>query len=487
MRKSLVVFELTDEEIRALWFSVPPFSKHSPCSTQVKFDRIPIPAGVVEQGNVRDENVLIDILARYGTERSSEGQKAYLAIPLHQGFIRSYTLPWIPKRDRKSAISLLVDEEISIARSDLLFDYLVLAEEKHVGLKILLGATRHSLLDRYVYIFGRAGYKVTSVDFAFSILGQSLGFEPNEDVLYLQGKSESFQMALFRGSVPESVRSLQPAQRPLSHPLTVANGESANKWTDELENEIRRFLLYHRTQHPDLNLKRLVWNGDSGAELLAQGILKSNQVSVVEQARLGNAPDFWRKVLEENLGWCEVVLGYGIQISAHRPRLDLWRHPNMAQMVKRKYQRIVLFLCALFMIGTIIWVSLYKITMSLQQEVQQLSSQGAKFEVQAKHQEELEKAWNKVKLHTEKIGDGIAQIQAIQAMPGAGLKIEKVIYKQGIMSLSGSAKDSGSVQTLIRTLRTMGWEQPALSSYKLTSLNNVEFTLSAKRGRMRME
>jgi len=59
-----------------------------------------------------------------------------------------------------------------------------------------------------------------------------------------------------------------------------------------------------------------------------------------------------------------------------------------------------------------------------------------------------------------------------------------VIYKQGSMSLRGSAKDARSVQTLIRTLRTMGWEQPALTSYKLTSLNNVEFSLSAKRGQV---
>ncbi|HUS89809.1 MAG TPA: competence protein ComA, partial [Desulfosporosinus sp.] len=365
---------------------------------------------------------------------------------------------------RKSAISLLVDEEISIARSDLLFDFLVLSEEKHKGLQILLGATRQSLLDRYVFIFGRAGFKVTGVDFAFSILGQSLGFEANEDVLYLQGESDSFQMALFRGAVPESVRSL--------HPL------------EEWENEIRRFLLYYRTQHPDLNLKRLVWSGDSVAEFLAQGLLTSKHVSAVEQAKLRNVPDSWRKVLEENKGWGEVAVGYGIRIAAHRPGLNLWRQPNTAQTVERRYRGMALFIFALLMFGTMTWLSLYRITLPLQQEVQQISRQGARIEAQAKHQEDLETAWNKVMIHAEKIGDGLAQIQAIQALPGVELKIEQVIYKQGSMSLRGSAKDARSVQTLIRTLRTMGWEQPALTSYKLTSLNNVEFSLSAKRGQV---
>lgn len=468
MRKRAVVFELTDGEIRAFWFSVPPFRKQGHSSTAVKFDRIPIPVGVIEQGNVRNENVLIDILSTYGAQHPGESQKVYLAIPLQQGFIRSYTLPWIPKRDRKSAISLLVDEEISIARSDLLFDFLVLSEEKNKGMQILLGATRQSLLDRYVFIFGQAGFKVTGVDFAFSILGQSLGFEPNEDVLYLQGESDSFQMALFRGAVPESVRSLN---------------ERAEEW----ENEIRRFLLYYRTQHSDLNLKRLVWNGDSVAEFLAQGLLTSNHVSAVEQAKLRNVPDSWRKVIEGNKGWGEVAVGYGIRISAHRPELNLWRQPNTAQTVQRRYRGMALFIFALFIIGNMIWFSLYQMALPLQQEVQQISRQGARIEAQAKHLEDLETAWNKAKIHADKIGDGLAQIQAMQASPGVELKIEQVIYKQGSMSLRGSAKDARSVQTLIRTLRTMGWEQPALSSYKLTSLNNVEFSLSAKRGRVGTE
>lgn len=487
MRKRSVVFEMTDEEIRAFWFSVHSFRKQGHSSNAVKFDRIPIPVGVIEQGNVRNENVLSDILTTYRAQHLGESQKAYLAIPLQQGFIRSYMLPWIPKRNRKSAISLLVDEEISIVRSDLLFDYLVLSEEKHKVLQILLGATRQSILERYVMIFGQAGFKVKGVDFAFSILGHALGFEPNEDVLYLHGESDSFQMALFRGTVPESVRSLHPLQRSLSLPSTEENGGSENERMEEWEKEIRRFLLYYRTQHRDLNLKRLVWNGDFVVEFLAQGLLTSDHVSAVEQAKLRNVPDSWRKVLEENKGWGEVAVGYGIRISAHHPELNLWRQPSRAQTVQHRYRGMALFIFALFMIGTIIWFSLYQMALPLQEEVQQLSSQGTRIEAQAKREQDLEIAWNKVMIHSERVGAGLAQIQALQALPGTELKIEKVIYKQGSMSLRGSAKDAKSVETLIRTLRAMGWEQPALSSYKLTSLNNVEFSLSAKRGRVGAE
>ena len=468
MKKRSVVFELTDREIRAFWFSVHPFRKQGHSSTAVTFDRLPIPTGVIEQGNVRDETMLTDILSAYGAEHLGENQKVYLAVPLQQGYIRSHTLPWINRRDRKSTISLLVNEEISIARSDLLFDFLVLAEEKHKDLHILLGATRKSLLSQVVYIFGEAGFKVTGVDFAFSSLGQSLGFEPNEDVLYLEGQSGSFQVVLFRGEVPESVRSL--------------NGQA-----EESETEIRRFLLYYRTQHSDLNLKRLVWNGDSMSESLAQSLLTSKQVSSVEKAKLKNVPEAWSKILEENAGWGEVAVGYGIRVSARIPALNLWRQPSIIQSAERRSRGIALFLAAIFMMGTIAWYSLYQMAFPLQQETQKHFLQGTKIEAQAKQQEDLQVAWNKITRHTERISDGMAQIQTMQASLGAELKLEQVMYKKGSMSLRGSAKDAKSVQNLISTLRIMGWEQPALTSYKLTSLDNVEFSLSAKHGLGRTE
>ncbi|MDR3601877.1 MAG: competence protein ComA [Desulfosporosinus sp.] len=486
MPNDSVVFEMTDEEIRVFCFAVHPGRKQARNFKAVTLERIPIPSGVIEQGNVRNELVLIDSLSIYA-QHLGERQKVYLAIPLQQGFIRAYTLPWIPKRDRKSAIALLVDEEISIERSDVIYDFLVLSEVKHERLQILLGATRQSLMERYVFIFARAGFKVTGVDFAFSILGQSLGFASNEDVLYLQGESDSLQMVLFRGAVPENVRSLHSLQGAFALPLTAGKGESANEGMEEWAIEIRRFLLYYRTQHQNLNLQRLVWSGDDRAEFLAQGLLASNHVAVVEQAKLRNVPDCWRQVLEGNKGWCEVVVGYGLRISAQRPGLNLWRQPKLVETVQRRYRGMALLNCVIFMVGTVIWLALYQIVLPLQQEVQQISQQGAKLEEQVKHQQDLVTAWNKVTIHAERIGDSMAQIQAMQVLPGTDLKLEQVICKQASMSLRGRAKDARSVETLIRALRAQGWEQIALSSYKLTSLNTVEFSLSAQRGRVGVE
>lgn len=479
MRTDSVVFEITDREIRALRFLVPPFRKSLRNSAKVKFDCIPIPTGIIEQGNVRDQNALINLLRIYASKYSGKSSKSYLAVPLQQGFIRAYHLPWLPRRDRKSAISLLADEEISVAKSDILYDYYVLEEERHNSLEVLLGAARQNLLEEYVLIFEHAGFKVMGIDFALSVLGQALGFKRQEDVLYLQGDVEGLQIALFRGKIPESVRTLQSPQIHL--PLVKESWSNGQAQMTELGNEISRFLLYYRTQHPDLKLSRLVWRGYVISEQLAQWMLMTNQVLEVEQAKISKASDFCRNVLEENQGYCEVVIGYALRIIGNSPGLNFCRQANLAKMAMRKLQGLAGLSAALSLLGAILWFLLVQITSPLQNEVAGLSRQGAKIEAEVRHQEDLELAWNKLKVNSEKIGKGLAQIQALS---GSGLKITRVTYKQGSISLSGSAIEPMEVQSLLNTLRNYGWIQPVLTSYKSNSLDNVEFSISAKQGHL---
>lgn len=492
MQKNSVVFELTNGEIRVFDFSVSSFWKPGHSSAKVKYDRIPIPTGIIEQGTVRDKNSLIDILLTYRSRNSGKYQKVYLAISLQQGFIQAYTLPWLPKRDRTSALSLLVDEEISIARSDLLYDYLVISEEKHKNLKVLLGAARRSLLEHYVFIFGQAGFTITEVDFGFSILGQALGFEAKEDALYLQGESGSLQLVLFRGIVPENIRTLSPwpAKNELGQ-LTLNLGSAEDEREISLsaqvevwENEINRILLYYRTQYQDLNLKSLVWTGNYAAEKLARRLADSVQSLTVKQAGLRDIPDPWQKVIEDSPGCGEVAVGYALRILTRRPGLNLWRQPTSEQKVQRTYLRLAFLAVFLLIIQILIGVSLSHMAMPLQQEVNQLSSQGLKVDEQNNSQEALATAWNKVSVHSEEIGERLAEVYGLAE---TGLNIEQVVFKQDILSVRGSAIGSKSVQTTIRDLRFLGWEELALTSYKVTEPDNVEFALSAKYGRSRRE
>jgi len=186
-------------------------------------------------------------------------------------------------------------------------------------------------------------------------------------------------------------------------------------------------------------------------------------------------------VIEDNQGYSEVAVGYGLRISTHGPGLNLWRQQITDQKVQQTYLGLAFFAAALLMAGTLIWFSLCQMALPLQQEITQLSHQGIRIQELNRNQEALASTWNKVSVLSEGIGEKLAQVQALS---GTELKIEQVILKQGSLSVRGSANDTKCVQAMLQNLRALGWEDPSLTSYKLTALNIVEFTLSAKQGRI---
>lgn len=489
MRKKLVFFEISELEIRVFKASSPFWGNlhQSHLTTLVEFDRIPI-SGIIEQGVVHDEDALLRILLDYQLEHPCEGCLAYLAIPLQTGFVRSYKLPWLSRRNRKSAIALLVDQEVP-SSADLLYDYVVLDEEKHKSVTILLGASRQGILDKYVSIFKRARIEVGGLNFAVAVLGQGLELNPSDDVLYLQEESDGLQVVLFRGMVPESIRTLHSINRSINQSSLLLPGNGGNNGSikehfEDWENEISRFLLYFRTQYEAFNLKRLVWSGSSTIESLAKSISAAHNVSEMEQARLKSVPDVWSRVLRENKGWGEVAIAYGTLILSKSSVLNLWRHPIRAYHLQQRYQRLVFGLFILFLLGNFSWLFLHRRTLTMQQEVQQLSRQGSRIEAQVKQQKNLERAWKIAQAQSEKIGNGLGQVQTLA---GSRLKFEKLVYKQGNMSITGSAEDAKSIQSLMHGLRTLGWSQPFLTGYRSTSLEKIEFSLSTKREHLNSE
>ncbi|KGK86367.1 competence protein ComA [Desulfosporosinus sp. HMP52] len=474
MQKSDVVFELTDGELRAFSFSVSSFRQkliHS--STAVKFDRIPIPTGLIEQGAVRDEESLKRILSDYRSQHPGKLAKAYLAVSMQQGFIGAYTLPWLSKRDRESAISLLVDEEISIPKSELYYDYFIFSEEKPKRLKIVLGATRRSILEQYAFIFDQAGFPLNEIDFAYSALGQAFGFEADQDVLYLQGESKGVKMISFRGGVPKSLRLLSS--------FSADDAYSETDLHEERKNEIGRFLLYHQTQQPDYNLQRIVWSGGSDVSRLAQELYSTNSNLLLEQAAIKDLPDSWQKVLEQNRGVAEVALGYGLGVISQRPGLNLWHQPFAKGKLMKAYLRLGLAATILLITGTLIWLSLSQLALPLQDELSQLSREGTDILEQNQQQAALLSAWKKASVNREKIGERLAEVQALT---GSELEIKQITFKNGSLSIQGSANDSKNVQAFIKALRILGWADPSLSSYKMTVESTVDFIINAKQVQM---
>jgi hypothetical protein len=478
--KKIVVFEISEREIRAFKALLPLSGKvrRGHHSVSVEFDTIPI-SGVIEQGVVCDEASLLQSLVDYRSKDIYKGYLAYLAIPMHSGFVRSYKLPWLSRRNRESSIALLVAEEVP-GKADVLYDYLVLEEEKYKSLTILLAASRQGILNQYVSIFEKAGFRIGGVNFTFAVLGQGLELDSDEDVLYLQGEFDRLQIVLFRGVVPQSIRTLHLTDGSL---VSLLQEEGENKQSiglhfEEWENEIQRVILYFRTQYPTLNLRRIIWSGGSVLEFLVKKILAVNSVLDINQARLESVPDLWSKVLQGHQGRSEAVIAYGIKIYTNSSVLNLWRQPIKLQNKQRRYQRLVFGLGVLLLSGNFTWLFMHLKTAALQQEVGRLSYKGIRIQAQLKRQMDLEREWKIAQTTFAETGSSLGHVLML---PGSELNIKKLVYKQGNMSITGNSKNANSIQLLIKGLHSLGWSYPSLTGYKSNSPGYIEFSLSTKR------
>ncbi|MHB1653770.1 MAG: type IV pilus biogenesis protein PilM [Desulfitobacteriaceae bacterium] len=462
----VVVLEITEREIRALWFNRRRVLGRKPLLTAVEFDRIPIPAGVIRQGQLLDSTRLSDLLKEYRLKRFPLGEVEVLfSPPWPQGFVRAYRLPWFPPGKRKQALRYFVEEEVPIPGDELLYDFLILSEQAESFLDVLVGAIRKSVLEDYVQSLESAGFRVEGADFAVSSLSRALLLKPGEDVLYLQLEHLSLQMALFRGPRPEIIRNLQ--------------GAPGQSWIEECSRELERILLYYTTQHPDFSLRRILLTGDPAGREIAENLTQNLGPAIqIEEA----SPDAaWvgqeSRILKE-YRTAPISFALGFKLLKAKPGLNLWRRREQTRKVWKLTYLVAALTLMILIVSSVLWLPLQAKEKHLTEELIRLKPEGTKAEVVLRLEEGMKVDWAKVRQHPVKVGESLAQVDNF-LVPGVILK--EIEYKQGGLFVRGAAEKAGQVEMLIQALRRIGWENPALSSYEQKEGERIEFALAARK------
>ncbi|MHB8124048.1 MAG: hypothetical protein ACYDEJ_00165 [Desulfitobacteriaceae bacterium] len=466
MSRIIVTIEITDQELKILWFSGKSHIKRIPQGAILSFDLIPIPTGVIDQGILREREVFIGLLQTYFTKMKLVGPiVTNLLIPFQLGFIRNYRLPWIAKTERKSAIGFLIDEEVPIPGSDLLSDFIILEEDRKNNLfQILVGATRRSLIQAYVEALHQVGFQINNIDFAISALGYALGLENGLESLYLRAESGTLQLILFSGIIPEVVRTL------LSDP-TLALTDT------EWESEIQRILLYYRNQHPGLSLKRIYTAGEGVAELIAENLQKAGMVSQVQKADSVRMPDSWKKRYPEWPDNAKAVMGYVLRILKKAPGINLWRKQADRERTDLFYKVILSISVLALIAGLIIWFPLQNQASQLQNEVEQLRSQGRASLTSSNHQKELNTAWSKAQEHPLYIGEHLAEIQRLLPL---GVDLSHLEYKEGGLFLQGTTDNPEHFEGWLEALKSLGLKHPQLTTYQQMDQASIKFVVKTE-------
>lgn len=489
-----VAIEITDYEVRALWFSGKKISKRKPSLTVAAFDRIPIPAGVIRQGQILDSPKFSQLLKEFRLKHFPAGKvQTFIGLPWQLGFVRNYQLPWFPNEKRSQAIRFFMEEEAPIPAGDLLYDTYLLGEQDGSSLEIMAGAVKKSILESYINSLEHSGFQVEGADFAISAITKAIPFHPNENVLYLQADHLTLHAVLYQGKKPEVYRTFQ--------------GITDQTWPKECSHELERILLYFTSQHPEFSLNRILLAGEPVGREIAEVLTKSlSQAPLIQELFSASESlyldstnseltefqhtDFQHKDFPHTeLSGTDfspidyrhnapVAYAVAANVFSGRKGLNLWRK---RQEQRQKVHKLVFGLLPVALIvifGTVLLVSPLVKEKQLRAELTRLQPEGLKIEKIRQQENELLAQWMKLQKHPLNVGQSLAQIENQRI---TGLTLKEIQYKQGGLFINGSAQKAAQVEALMQFLRNAEWENPTFSSYLQKEDNLIEFGITARK------
>lgn len=462
-----VSLELTDQEVRILGY-IP-----SKKMTLVMYETIPLSTGVIEQGMVCQPTELTAVLREWVTNQAIQGKvNARVAIPLSNGFVRKYSLPWASKRDRKRLIHYLADEEIPIPEDDRVFDHWITPEKtQEKSLQVVLSGIRKVRLDSFTRCLETAGFRIESIGFTPLAWAYALQIKPQEQVLLIKEQSDVYQISFYHGIIPEIVRLLRHDRQ----------GSQGNElWDTELE----RILSYLLTSRENLDIQRVIINPSEESVSLGTKVCAflqrekgiSPQLQTLDKVFI-SALSFFKEEPRKILA----VWGMALQHNLEHPN-NFWRERTRVQRQQRRMGIVACLFLALSLAGIDLKDQLVQQVEKLDQEVSQLGVKG-ELETQAA-QEEIRRTeeWLHLMEQPGTVGRDLAQLQSLV---GEEIEFEQLEHKEGTVMIQGKATNPVSVQDLFNQLQQLGWQEPRLGTYQLEGNQDtgsvIEFTLTTKR------
>ncbi|MBU3925927.1 pilus assembly protein PilM [Patescibacteria group bacterium] len=117
-----------------------------------------IPNGIIESGEIKQKDKLIDFLKSVNKELGVEFIN--VSLPEEKAFISRIKLPFMKENDIRGALEFQMEEHIPLSLSDAIFDFEVIKKEKDKNGNILISMSAYpkSLVEDYRDVFMSAGF-----------------------------------------------------------------------------------------------------------------------------------------------------------------------------------------------------------------------------------------------------------------------------------------------------------------------------------------
>jgi type IV pilus assembly protein PilM len=144
----------------------------------VRAAQVPLPAGAVENAEVRQPDVVGEALKELWGRGKFKAKQAYLGVGNQRVIVREIALPWLPEKELRSSLAFQVQEFIPMSVDDAVLDYDPVGELEQEGrrlLRILLVAAQRGMVSALVASATAAKLEPVGVDLTPFALVRAVG------------------------------------------------------------------------------------------------------------------------------------------------------------------------------------------------------------------------------------------------------------------------------------------------------------------------
>jgi type IV pilus assembly protein PilM len=144
----------------------------------VRAAQVPLPAGAVENAEVRQPEVIGEALKELWGRGKFKAKQVYLGVGNQRVIVREIALPWLPEKELRSSLAFQVQEFIPMSVEDAVLDYDPVGELEQEGrrlLRILLVAAQRGMVSGLVAGATAAKLEPVGVDLTPFALVRAVG------------------------------------------------------------------------------------------------------------------------------------------------------------------------------------------------------------------------------------------------------------------------------------------------------------------------
>ena len=289
--------------------------------TLTRVAQTPLPAGAVQNGEVRDPKVVAEGLSELWKRGKFRSREVVLGVGNQRVVVREVSLPWLEDKELRQSLPFQVQEYVPIPVEEALLDYHVIEEFEQEGrrmVRLLLVAAQKVMIDQIVQAAELARLRPVGLDLiSFAIVrsaGSSGGIwgEGDEatDEAVIDVGADVTSICVHSGGLPRFVRILPSGGRDVTAAVARAVGVSEDE-ADQLKrgdgdspigsaedarqaalssvgsfvDEIRSSLDFHLAQAPGTRIGKVRYTGGGSKLDGFSQLLEERMPAEVEQGR----------------------------------------------------------------------------------------------------------------------------------------------------------------------------------------------------------